>query len=133
MICRDDIRGQIADALGLGSVPAPQPAWADHVYRCTYTLPMGQLALAVTVAPSDTAARGDLQVMRGRLTAAFAEDGLGQQGYGSPDGSLVAVKDNMVLQVDATGLPDDLGPTHQPRIAFAQLIAAGVFDCWTGP
>lgn len=39
----------------------------------------------------------------------------------------------MVLRVDATELPADLGTTHQRRIDFAQLVAAGVFDCWTGP
>jgi hypothetical protein len=133
MICSDDIREQIAGALSLDSVPAPQAAWADHVYRCTYPLPMGHLVLSVTVAPSDGAARSDLQAMRRRLTAAFDEDGLGQLGYGSADGTLIAVKDNMVLQVDATGLPAGLGATHERRIDFAQVIAAGVFNCWAGP
>jgi hypothetical protein len=133
MICSDDIRGQVAGALDLGSVAAPRAAWADHVYTCTYTLPTGQLVLSVTVTPSDNAARGELQAMRARLPDAEQELGLGQQAYGSRGGAVVAVKDNMVLRVDATGLPAELGSSHQPRLELAQLIAAGVFDCWAGP
>jgi hypothetical protein len=133
MICSDDIRGQVARSLNLGSVAAPRAAWADHVYTCTYTLPMGQLVLSVTVAPSDNAARGELQAMRGRLPDAQEQLGLGRQAYGSAAGTLIAEKDNMVLQVDATRLPDDLGSDHEPRLFIAQAIAAGVFDCWSGP
>ncbi|MEU2348262.1 hypothetical protein [Modestobacter sp. NPDC049651] len=45
---------------------------------------------------------------------------------------MVAVKDNMLLHVDATGLPDDLGATHERRADLARLLAAGVFACWDG-
>src|SRR5690349_707652 len=55
MICSDEIRRQVQGALGLAGTPAPQSTWADHVYTCTYAAPVGTLALAVTVAPSDDA------------------------------------------------------------------------------
>jgi hypothetical protein len=132
MPCGDEIRGEVADALGLGSVPAPQGTWSDHVYRCTYALPVGQLVLSVTVTPSDAAARTDLATMRTRLAAADPQPGVGQQAYGNAAGILVAAKDNMVLDVDASGLPDDLGATHERRADFAQVIASGVFTCWAG-
>jgi hypothetical protein len=132
MVCSDEIRGEVADALNLTSVPAPTATWADHVYTCTYALPMGRLVLAVAVSPSTTAARGQLDTMRGQLGASTPEPGLGQQAYSAPAGTVLAVKDNMVLRADATGLPDDLGVTHERRLDLARVIAAGVFNCWTG-
>jgi hypothetical protein len=132
MICSDEIRKQVAGSLGLDVVPTPQDSWADHVYTCTYTLPVGTLVLSVTVAPSDDAALPQLDAKRAQLGAADPEQGLGEQAYSAPAGVVVAVKDNMVLVVDATALPDDLGPGHQRRITVARLLAAGVFACWTG-
>ncbi|MGZ4566085.1 MAG: hypothetical protein ACXVFZ_04530 [Blastococcus sp.] len=132
MVCSDEIRGEVADALALTTVPSAQSNWADHVYTCTYALPMGRLVLSVTVAPSDAAARTDLAAMRAGLANAAPEPGLGQQGYSSDAGIVVAAKDNMVLRVDATGLPDDLGTVHERRVDFARVIAGGVFNCWTG-
>jgi hypothetical protein len=93
---------------------------------------MGQLVLAVAVSPSGGAARGQLETLRGRLGADTQEAGLGEQAYSAPAGTVLAVKDNMVLWVNATGLPDDLGATHEHRLDFARVIAAGVFNCWTG-
>jgi hypothetical protein len=132
MVCSDEIRKQVAGALGLDAVPTPQDSWAEHVYTCTYALPVGTLVLSVSVAPSDDAALPQLDAQRTRLGAADPEQGLGEQAYSAPTGVVVAVKDNMVLVVDATALPDDLGPGHQRRITVARLLAAGVFACWTG-
>jgi hypothetical protein len=132
MVCSDEIRGEVADALNLASVPAPASAWADHVYTCTYTPPMGRLVLSVTVAPSTAAAHDRLAVMRDQLGAGVEEPGMGQQAYSASNGTILAAKDNMVLRVDATALPDDLGATHQHRVDVARLLAAGVFNCWTG-
>jgi hypothetical protein len=119
-------------ALALTSVPAPESRWADHVYTCTYRLPMGSLVLSVAVAPSDAAAADQLQAMRRQDGATAAEPGLGQQAFSAPNGTILAAKDNMVLRVDASGLPDRLGPTHEPRIGLTRILAAAVFNCWTG-
>ena len=132
MVCSDEIRGEVGDALGLPSDPAATSGWADHVYTCEYALPMGQLVLAVSVSPSSAAARGQLETLRQRQGADSEEPGLGEQAYSAPAGTVLAVKDNMVLWVNATGLPDDLGATHEHRLDFARVIAAGVFNCWVG-
>ena len=133
MLCTEDVRGEVvAAALGVASVPAPESSWADHVYTCTYALPMGRLVLAVTVTPGSDPARAALQAMRGQLGATQEEPGLGEQAYSAPGGTVIAVKDNMVLRVDATGMPDGLGAAHEGRLDFARVVAAGVFTCWTG-
>lgn len=132
MVCSDEIRGEVADALNVASVPAPASAWADHVYTCTYPLPVGRLALSVTVFPSTTAARDQLDKRRGQLDATAQEPGLGEQAYSAAPGTVIALKDNMLLTVDATGLANDLGGTHETRLDLARVIAAGVFNCWTG-
>jgi len=93
---------------------------------------MGRLVLAVSVSPSTAAARGQLATLRRQAGADTQEAGLGQQAYSASAGTVLAVKDNMVLRVDATGMPDDLGATHEHRLDLARVIAAGVFNCWTG-
>jgi hypothetical protein len=132
MVCSEEIRGEVADALNLTSVPAPVPAWADHVFACEYAPPMGRLVLSVTVTDSSTAASNRLETVHRGLPGAAAEPGLGEQAYGSPAGTVVSRKDNLVLTVDATGLPDQIGNTHESRLDLARVITAGVFTCWTG-
>lgn len=132
MICSDELRGKLADALAVASVPAPRATWAEHVQTCTYTVPMGRLILSVTVTPRSAAAEQQLAAMRGALGSTQSEPGLGEQAYSTVSGIVLAVKDNMVLRVDATGLPDDLGRTHEQRTDLARIIAAQIFSCWTG-
>lgn len=132
MICSDEIEGEIADALALESVPAPASSWADHVYTCTYTLPMGRAVLSVVVTPGPSAARQQLSTLRTEHGATTEQPGLGEAGWSAPDGTVLAAKDNMVLTVDPTGLPDDLGTVHEHRVDFAVVIAAGIFSCWKG-
>jgi len=132
MICSDELRGKLADALAVASVPAPHATWAEHVQTCTYTVPMGRLILSVTVTPRSAAAKQQLAAMRGALGRTQPEPGLGEQAYSTESGTVIAVKDNMVLRVDATGLPDDLGRTHEQRTDLARIIAAEIVSCWAG-
>jgi hypothetical protein len=132
MVCSDEIRRVVTGALALGSIPPPASSWADSVYTCTYALPAGSLTLSVVVAGDDAAARAQLDTLRSQLGAVTPEPGLGERAWSTPDGTVLAVKDDMVLHVDATALPDDLGPVHEHRIDVARVLAAAVFDCWTG-
>jgi hypothetical protein len=132
MICSDEIRREIAGALAVPSVPAPGSAWAGHVYTCTYPLTSGRLVLSVAVAPSASAAADHLDTVRTHLGSTHPEPGLGERAYSTETGTVLAVKDNMTLRVDATALPDDLGATHERRTDLARVIARGVFNCWTG-
>ena len=93
---------------------------------------MGRLVLSVAVAPGDREAREQLETARAGLSGTEVEPGLGSRAYSTATGTVVAVKDDMVLRVDATGLPDGLGATHETRTDLARVVAAGVFSCWTG-
>jgi hypothetical protein len=132
MVCSDEIRNGVTDALGVDSVPAPRSTWADGVYTCTYLPPQGPVVLSVTVAPTNAAAGDQLATMRDQFGATAPEPGLGQQAFSADNGTVLALKDNMVLHVDATALPDDLGVVHERRIDLARVLAAEVFNCWTG-
>lgn len=132
MICSTNIRREIAAALDAASVSAPASTWADHVFTCAYSLPVGHLVLSVAVAPDNAAAAEQLASMRGRLGTTAEAFALGTRGYSAPTGIVIALKDNMVLRVDAAALSGDLGPAHEKRADFARVIATDVFDCWTG-
>jgi hypothetical protein len=132
MVCSDEIRRAVTGALGVDSVPAPRSTWADQLYTCTYAVPQGPLVLSVTVSPTNAAAGDRLETMRGQLGAGQPEAGLGERAYSADDGTVLAVKDNMVLHVDATALPDDLGVVHERRIDLARVLAGAVFNCWIG-
>jgi len=69
MVCSDEIRIQVKGALGLDGLPTPQSSWADHVYTCTFAVPVGTLVLAVTVAPSVEAAGAQLDALRAQAAA----------------------------------------------------------------
>lgn len=111
-----------------GGPVSPPPRSPKHPGPATSTAASTRcqragLNLSVTVASSDTAARNAPQAMRTQLAATEEEPGLSQQAYGSATGRVIAAKDDMVLDVDATALPDDLGNGHQRRLNFALGIA----------
>jgi hypothetical protein len=132
MVCGDEIVRLVTGALELPARPVPRATWADHVYTCTYPLAKGPLVLAVAVAPSDAAAATVLATMRQEKKADTVEQAVGQTAFSSDDGVIVSVKDNMVLLVDPSRLPDDLGPVHEHRIDLARILTVAVFNCWTG-
>lgn len=132
MVCSDDIRAQVRKVLQL-SAPAPvRSSWQDQLYTCAYTLPMGQLVLSVKQSDGKAAARAYFESLRTRLGGAEPLLGLGEQAYGTKTGTAVVLKDNMTLQVDATGLPEVFGSQQQRRTDLAYEIASDVLGCWTG-
>jgi hypothetical protein len=132
MICSDDIKGKIAQALALTTPPATQDSWVDDVYTCRYALPVGQMTLSDQVFPDTGAARAHLAETQSQDGTAQSLAGLGQQAYGSSRGLAVVLKDNQILTVDTTGLPDRFGPTDQRRTDLAYEVASDVLGCWTG-
>ncbi|HET9347896.1 MAG TPA: hypothetical protein VFO13_02035, partial [Arthrobacter sp.] len=55
---------------------------------------------------------------------------LGFPAYETADGSAVFLKDNFVLQVDASDLPAVLGPESITRNALAYQLSTTILACW---
>ena len=135
MICGSEIRRDVAMIMDLPSPPAAAASWAGHLYTCAYHLPGGRLVLSVKDASDVTAARTYFSALVQHLRSASALTGLpalGLPAYQATAGTVVFLKDDKTLEVDATGLPAQTGPDHQTREAVAYAIAADVLACWTG-
>lgn len=132
MVCGDDIRGQVSQVLKLGGPPRTESSWADQLYTCTYRLPVGPMVLSVKQSSGTAAAASYFSTLRPTLGSTETLQGLGQRAYGTGDGVVVVIKDNLTLKVDTTGLPKVFGADQQHRSDLAYEIASDVLGCWTG-
>lgn len=131
MICADETRADVAQVLGLKTKPTTNSNWQNHIYTCSYRLPMGNLVIAVKQSPDRAAAQTLFETGRSRLPGAKKLDGLGEGSYGANAGTVVLIKDNDVLTVDATRLPAVFGSQQSKRFDFAYEIASDILGCWT--
>lgn len=131
MICGDDIRGKVRQALALSTPPTATDGFRNGRYTCSYRLPAGPLVLAVQQSPNRSTAS---RYYAGQQIALRGDDfaGLGDAAFGTGTGTVVVVKDDATLIVDATGLPAVFGPQQQRRTDLAYEIASDVLGCWTG-
>jgi hypothetical protein len=67
------------------------------------------------------------RALRGHEGVNDALTGLAQGGFTKADGSVLAMKDAMILTVDVTALP----PTQIDRTGIAIDVASTVLGCWT--
>lgn len=131
MICSADIRSAITTVLKLSSAPVATSNWANHVYTCTYRLPMGEFVLSVTESTTAASANAYIEGVRQQI-GAKPLIGLTPVAYGTADGVVVLVKDSDTLRVDASRLPAQFGDQAQKRTDFAYEVASDVLGCWTG-
>jgi hypothetical protein len=131
MICAAETHTTIRKVLGLTSTPSSSASWRDHLYTCTYPLPMGTLIVSVKQSANPTAAKTYFRSHRTTLGVTEALDGLGQGSYGAKTGTVVLIKDNDTLTIDATGLPAVFGKQHSKRFDFAYELASDILGCWT--
>jgi hypothetical protein len=131
MVCGSEISGAIRSALILPAPPVGRSTWADSLFTCTYRLPYGPLVLSVKETATPAAARAYFTAGRARATA-IDTPGLGQAAYATSTGTVVVIKDNDVLTVDATALPAEFGDRRHKRTDIAYGIASAVLGCWTG-
>lgn len=135
MVCSAEIKKDVATVLALTSTPAAAATWTDHLYTCTYHLASGTLVLSVKESadtPSANAYYTALQQQLGTTTALTAAESLGNRGYQSANGTVVVLKDDKTLKVDATGLPTASGANKLSRTDVAYEIATDVLGCWNG-
>jgi hypothetical protein len=132
MICDADIKSKVREALGLAGPPSTEWRWSDGVYTCDYHLPMGRMSLQVTVLAGAPQARTLFDADRARTLGAQTLAGLGEGAFGAENGTVLVLKDNQVLVVDTTRLPQVFGANGQRRTDLAYEVASDVMGCWTG-
>jgi len=135
MICGPETVKNVTTLMGMRT-PAPARAtWANRLYTCTYQLPGGPLALSVKESSDAAEARGYFEALRarlGRTAPVTGLAGLGLPAYEKTNGTVVFLKDNMTLQVDATALPPRVGPQNTTRADLAYTVATDILACWSG-
>jgi hypothetical protein len=132
MICDADIKSKIREVLGLAGPPSTEWRWSNGVYTCDYDLPMGRMSLQVTVLAGVQQAGTMFDADRARTPGALPLRGLGERAFGTKDGTVLVLKDNQILVVDATRLPEEFGANGQRRTDLAYEVASDVMGCWTG-
>lgn len=133
MICGKEPRADIAVILALDTPPQTVDSWADELYTCTYHLPAGALVLSVKESADEASALSYFNALGTNLAPITPIEGLANLGlpaYETSDGAVVFVKDNMTLQVDASKLPDKIGPHDVSRNALAYQVATTILACW---
>lgn len=132
MICDADIKAKVREALSLAGPPSTEWRWSNGVYTCDYNLPMGRMSLQVTVLAGARQARTLFDTDRTRTPGALPRAGLGERAFGTDNGTVLVLKDNQVLVVDTTRLPQEFGANGQRRTDLAYEVASDVMGCWTG-
>ncbi|UKA61806.1 hypothetical protein [Arthrobacter sp. FW306-04-A] len=134
MVCAEETQTNIVKILSLSGPPRTTDSWADKIYTCTYALPAGPLVLSVKEAADPASAHAYFDGLSGTTASARPIEGMANLGFPAfegPEGSVVFVKDNFILKVDAEALPATLGPHGVSRGAFAYEVATAVLACWS--
>jgi hypothetical protein len=121
----------IATSLGV-TAKVSTPTWLNHVYSCNYVYPNGMIKLSVKelATQAQVAALYNADAKRlGRQNVAVS---FGQGAFLTTNGSVIVRKDNKVLDIDVSGIPQKFGAPLQDRSNVALSVAATVMSCWTG-
>jgi hypothetical protein len=127
-VCEPMVRDSVPATVGLPLAGEPASAVRGDTFSCVYSFDGGRLDMSVRDLHTIGRARRYFRDLRGRDAVGDALSGLAEGGFTKADGSVVAVKDAMVLTVDVTALP----PTQVDRSGIAIDLAATVLGCWTG-
>lgn len=133
MVCGDQPMDRLTAILDLKEDPHTADTWADSTFTCSYHLDEGALEISVREAPDQATALTYFEAMQALAVGATPIEGLANLGfpaYETADGSAVFQKDSFVLQVDASGLPDTVGPDAVTRNALAYQLSTTILACW---
>jgi hypothetical protein len=125
-VCEPMVRDSVPSAVGAPVVGQPVSAVRGDTFSCSYAFESGSLDLSVRDLHTLRAAREYFRDLRGREGVGDALSGLAAGGFTKPDGSVVAMKDAMILTVDVTQLP----PTRVDKANVGIEVASTVLGCW---
>ncbi|MFQ4150267.1 hypothetical protein AAGW05_16530 [Arthrobacter sp. LAPM80] len=133
MVCADEAKKNVKEILALPDLPRTTDNWDGTTFSCTYPLSIGDFRMTVTEAGSEADAAALAKQLAVTLQAHPIEglSNLGLPGYESGDGTVIFVKDNMMLHVDATAFPATVGPHKVTASNFAYEVATTILGCWT--
>lgn len=134
MICGQETKDDISSILALKEAPHAVDDWSDSTYACTYHLADGPLVISVKESPDSASARKYFDALASRIGTTAPIKGLSNLGfpaYQTKDGSVVFLKDNSTLYVNATRLPAAVGPQKVTPTAFAYQVSTTILACWT--
>ena len=133
MICGSETRTNVAALMGLTVSPTTQTHWANHIYTCTFKLTVGYLVISVKESSGVPKARIYFNALRVRLGHTKPITGIANLGfpaYESMTGTVVFLKDNKTLEVNASALPAHVGHEGSTRADFAYTVATDILACW---
>jgi hypothetical protein len=125
-VCNTMVRESVPASVGLPLVSEPVSSVRGDTFSCRYSFQGGTLDLSVRDLHTLRDAREYFRARRGREGVGDALTGLAAGGFRRSDGSVVAMKDAMVLTVDATRLP----PIGNEPVNVGIDVAATVLHCW---
>jgi len=135
MICGAETNSHVATLTG-ASAPVPTTStWADNLYTCTYDVRAAALVLSVKSAADPASAHRYFGRLAAKLQPTEPLRGLATLGlpaFKTSTGTVVFLKDNDVLTVDATALPAEVGIQGETRDELAYTVATDILACWTG-
>jgi hypothetical protein len=120
------VRDSVPSAVGAPVVGQPLSAVRGDTCSCNYAFEGGSLDLSVRDLHTLRAAGEYFRGLRSRDGVGDALSGLAEGGFTKADGSVVAMKDAMILTVDVTQLP----PTRVDKANVAIEVASTVLGCW---
>lgn len=133
MVCGKQTKDNISSILDLEAAPHTVTNWADKVFTCTYHLAEGPLVISVQESANPKSARNYFDALKSEVKNPTPIKGLANLGfpaYQTENGSVVFLKDNMTLHVDATDLPPAVGPEKIEPASFAYQTATTILACW---
>jgi hypothetical protein len=125
-VCSAMVRESVPASVGLPLAREPVSSVRGDVFSCRYSFEGGALDLSVRDLHTLREAREYFRELRGREGGEVALSGLAAGGFTRSDGSVVAMKDAMILTVDATDLPN----AGTERVNVGIDVAATVLHCW---
>ncbi len=130
MVCAGYVLQQLAGALGTEPLTPPSATWAQHLYSCAYAYTDASMVVSVKELADPATAVAHFDGLRGSAGAVTTVNGLGEAAFTQADGSTVVKKDNTVLVVDVSRLPERFGTPPRTRPGVSVMVATTIMTCW---
>ena len=130
MVCTGYVLQQLAGALGTEPPTPPSATWAQHLYSCTYAYTDASMVVSVKELADPATAAAHFDGLRGSAGPVTTVNGLGEAAFTEADGSTVVKKDNTVLVVDVSRLPERFGTPPRTRPGVSVMVATTIMTCW---